>query len=184
MTGSRAPSPMRAWVLAVVLLAGCLGEEAPAPPASPTPATPSEPTPAPVTPAPEPTPEPTVPSGTPPPPPPRVVFERTFDFSTEGDPTGQDPESFDSQNVGEEYSRISANVTFARTSTGPTQLPVSGTVHATRVRIFDPEGEEILQASSETPSKVETFPSKIGAYTVRFEGAGTFRATVVLTASS
>lgn len=174
-------------LLVLVLASGCVRDEPSSPsPASPTSEepTPSSPTPTPTPEPSPPTPEPTVPSGSPVPPQPRVVFERTFDFSTEGDPTGQGPKSFTSDEVGEEFGRIEVNVTFERASAGPATLPVAGSVSDPTVRVFDPDGEEVMSSSSGSGPREGSFPSKVGTYTVRFEGAGTFKASVVLTASS
>lgn len=180
---------MRGWTVALALLLaapGCLGGGAPATPTpdptpTPGPATPPSPSPSPT---PSPSPEPTVPSGSPVPPQPKVVYERTFDFSTEGDVTGKSPKTYASEPVGEEFTLLTVNLSIVRSSAAPTGLPVSGTINSPVVRIFDPSGEEILAASEEGTAEEFTLPAKVGTYTVRHEGAGTLEATVRLTASS
>lgn len=189
MRGRRVRTPMRSralfFALVLVLAAGgCLGGGDPAqvtPTLTPSPALPPAPTPSPTPPA---TPEPTVPSGTPVPPPPREVYNRSFDFSTEGDATGQAPKAESSESVGEEHTLIVVNVTLERSSAAPTPLPVSGTISSPKVRVLDPEGQEIFVESREGAARVESFPAKVGAYAIRYEGAGTLRAIVVLTATT
>lgn len=174
-------------LLVAAIVAGCAGGGGGA--VDPTPATPSATPDAPTATTPEATPavtpdEPSVPSGSPIPPPPRTVYNKTFDFSTQGDPTGQSPKTETSQNVGAEYTVLVVNVTIVRSSAAPTQLPISGTVNSPMVRVLDPEGQEILHESAEGAARTETVPAKSGTYTVRFEGAGTLKATVVLTATT
>lgn len=178
--GAVAMRARSALVALVVLatLAGCTGDGDPSttPTATPT-----------ATPSPEPTPTPTAtpevtPSPQPEPQPRKMVLNQTFDFSTEGDPTGQSPKTRTSDAVPAGYGSVVVNITIVRTNTAPTTLPVSGTINSPKVRVLDPNGEEKLAESTEGAVRSETFPATPGVWTVRFEGAGTLKATVTLTA--
>lgn len=171
-------------LLVLASLAGCTGDGDPSttPTTSPS-ATPS-PTPTPsVEPSPTPTATPEVsPTPVPEPQPRKIVLNQTFDFSTEGDPTGQSPKTRTSDAVPAGYGSVLVNITIVRTNTAPTTLPVSGTINSPKVRVLDPNGEEKIAESTEGAVRSESFPATPGAWTVRFEGAGTLKATVTLTA--
>jgi hypothetical protein len=176
----------RAIVVVLVALAataGCLGGgDDETPPTASTPATTTPEVSPPVTTpdaTPEPKPEPTPPS----PPAPKVIYNKTFDF-TQGDATGQSPKIETSQAVPEEYVNVTVNLTIVRSGSAPTPLPVSGTVNSPMVRILDAEGAEVLAEGEEGAMVNATFPTTAGAWTIRFEGAGTLSATVVLTATA
>ena len=164
------------WALALGASAGCIADD---PPSAATP-TPTSPEPSPATPGV--TPKPTVPSPTPAPPPPETVYNRSFDFSTEGDPTGRTPRVETTEPVSEEHAQVRVNVSLVRSSAAPTSLPVSGTIGAPKVVVLDPDGAEVLAVSAEGETREETLPAKAGEYSVRYEGAGTLRATVLIAA--
>jgi hypothetical protein len=178
-------------LLALTASAGCFGRGADEPhgppagttplatatpepaPATPTDATPTNATPtapAPATPAPEPLPR-------------KVIYNATFDF-TQGDPTGQSPKVEASQPVPAGYGNVTVNVTITRGGAAPTPLPISGAVNSPMVRVLDPAGMEVLAEGMEGAARNETFAAGQGSWTIRFEGAGTLRAMVVLTASA
>lgn len=162
----------------MLVVAGCVREDPPPPATTATPfGTPTAASPEPTaTPAPTPEPTPRTPLA------PKVVFEQTFDFASEGDPTGQDPRIRTSERVAEEYANFTINVTIVRSSAAPTGLPVSGTINSPTVRVLDPDGVEVLVETREGAAREETVPAVPGVWTVRFEGAGTLKATVTLTA--
>lgn len=182
--------------LAVALAsAGCFGGNGDEPPAngtptgttpavSPTPeATPTVETNAtPTTPTTEPTPAtPTTPA----PPAPKVVANQSFDFASEGDPTGTAPKTKATDAVPAGYGNLTVNITFTRTSTGPTTLPVSGSLNTPTIRLIDPNGVEVLSGTEAAPPAPGTVvPAVPGAWTVKYEGSGTVKATVVLTATA
>ena len=176
----------RALVLALVAIAataGCFGGDADegAPPATSPPASTPEPTPPATTPEATPPTEPT-PAPTPPAPPaPKVIYNKTFEFA-QGDATGQSPKVESSQAVTKEHGNVTVNLTIERSGSAPTPLPVSGTVNSPMVRILDASGAEVVAEGEEGASIHATFPTSAGAWTIRYEGAGTLRATVVLTA--
>lgn len=185
----RLPTFLTALVL-LAATAGCLGgDDGDDPPATTTPvttpttSTPASPTPTTTTPSAT-TPEPTTPSPTPvtPPLPPKVIANQTFDFGTEGDPTGQAPKTKATDAVPEGYTRLVINVTLTRTSTGPTTLPISGAVNTPTVRVLDPEGKEVLAESKESAPRSENVTALPGAWSVKYEGSGTVKATVLITA--
>lgn len=161
-------------------LTGCFGDDD-APPATTTPvATTPEPTPTtpvatPPATTPEPTPEPAAPL------PPTVVYEKVFEF-TQGDATGQSPKIETSQAIPEGYANVTVNLTLERASAAPTPLPVSGTLNSPMVRILDANNTEVLAEGEEGANVNATFPTAPGKWTIRFEGAGTLKATVKLTA--
>lgn len=170
-------------VLVAAILAGCAGNGGGSvtPTPTPTPDPTVEPTP---TPDPSPSPTPTASPSPQPiePPPPDVVFDETFDFSRDGDPTGQSPKTRTSEAVSAIYATVEANVTLERASPAPTTLPVSGSLNQPTVRVIAPDGTEILVVSEEGKSELATVPAQPGAWTVRFEGSGTMRAIVRITA--
>ena len=196
------------FVLALLVLAatsGCVGggsgsaaddngaDGAPAGPAPPpadadgagapeTPTTPptsppaSEPT---GQPAPEPAPEPAPDAGASP----KVVYDATFDFASQGDATGQSPKSAQTNPVAAAHAFLSIDLTLERSSATPAAVPVSGTLNSPTVRLLDPQGVEVLAVSEEGVTRQQV-PAVPGEWTVRYEGAGTLRATLVLTALS
>lgn len=179
-------------LLALALLsAGCLGvggdEEPPTPTtATPTPTPEASPTPsatAPVNATPATPTSPTAPTA-PAPVAPKVVANQSFDFTTEGDPTGQSPKTKATDAVPAGYGNLTVNVTFTRASTGPTTLPVSGSVNAPRITLLDPDGNEVVSAVEADSPFSQVVPAKPGAWSVRYEGAGTLRASVVVTATA
>lgn len=185
---------MRPWALIALLLAasafgGCFGGDERAQPTPPVTMTP-EPTPTTPSPPPATTPSATptaTPEPTPTPPPalpPKVVANQTFDFSTEGDPSGQSPKTRTTDRVPEEYATILVNVTLMRASAAPTPLPVSGTLNAPTVRVIAPDGTEVVLVNEEGTTLSESVPAQTGTWTVRYEGAGTMRASVLMTALS
>lgn len=176
---------MRRALLVLALaaaLAGCFGddESTPTPPTTTTPAATSpEPTPtSPVVTSPEPTP------ATPAPAPvaPKTLANVTFDFASEGDATGQSPKTRQTDAVPAGYANVTANVTLVRSGTAPTALPGSVTVNSPTVRVLDAKGAEVLVASKEGETVAVTLPAVPGQYTLRFEGAGTMKATVLVVA--
>lgn len=169
-------------LVAALALAGCSEPATPTPTpfATPTPTAPPEPTP-----SPEPTPPPPEPTPTPEPPPappPRVVANQSFDFNTEGDPTGRSPRERPTDRVPEGYATIVVNVTLQRASAAPTQLPVSGSINAPMVRVFASDGTEVVLVSEEGTTESRTIPATVGPLLVRYEGSGTMRANVLITA--
>lgn len=183
------PRALMLVLVAMLATAGCFGNGEDAdPPASTTPVgtpdttPPSVTTPETTTPAPtEPTPPPAPPSP-PAPLPPKVIYNKSFDFA-QGDATGQSPKVETSQAVAKGYGNVTVNVTLERGSAAPTPLPVSGAVNSPRVRVLDPTGTEVLVVEEEEgAAELRSFPTTEGAWTVRYEGAGTLRALVTLTA--
>lgn len=174
---------MRGLALTLIValaLTGCAGDPA-TPTATPTPTLPPTPSPTAVpSPTPDATPSPASP--TPAPIPPRVVADQTFDFNTEGDPTGQSPRTRPTSHVPPEYETLVVNVTLERASAAPTQLPVSGSVNAPTVRVLAPDGTEVLVVDEEGAQESLSVPAIEGAWSVRYEGAGTMRARVLITA--
>lgn len=176
---------LRVALLSLALLfalAGCFGDDD-APPVTTTPVattpetTPSTPaaTPPATTPETTPTPEPSAPL------PPTVIYEKVFEF-TQGDATGQSPKIETSQAVPEGYANVTVNLTLERAGAAPTPLPVSGTLNSPMVRILDANNTEVVAEGEEGASVNATFPTGAGKWTVRFEGAGTLKATLKLTA--
>lgn len=188
MWGGAGCSRMRLRVVLLTLvllsaLAGCFGgDDNDTPPTVTTPvATSPEPTVTTPVATPATTPEVT-PAPTPAAPlPPKVIYEKVFEF-TQGDATGQSPKVETSQAVPEGYANVTVNLTLERASTAPTTLPVSGTVNSPMVRILDANATEVVAEGEEGAAVNATFPSTQGAWTIRFEGAGTLKATVKLTA--
>lgn len=179
--GALGPDMRALLVLAVAAaLAGCFGGEETTPPTTTTPVA-TSPEPTPTTPV-ETTPEPTPTTPTTPTPeeplPTKTVANVTFDFASEGDATGQSPKTRQTDPVPAEYANVTANVTLTRTSTAPTSLPGSVTLNSPTVRVLDPTGKEVLVVSEEGVPTAITVPAVAGAWTLRFEGAGTVRATV------
>lgn len=174
-------------LLVVAAAAGCTGggeDDDTTPPTASSPAvttpavTPTEPTPSPSV-TPEPTPEPTPPA--PEGPAKKEVYNATFDFASQGDPTGQSPKTQKSTAVLEGHKTLFVNVTLARSSSTPTPLPVSGTLNSPAVRILDPQGTEVVAITTEGTHSGQ-FPAVPGEWSIRYEGAGTLQATVTLTA--
>ena len=173
-------------LLTTALLAGCLGGgDEPGTTTTPAITSPVATTPEATTPPATSTPATTTPSGPTPPPaeplPPKVIYERVFEF-TQGDATGQSPKVETSQATPQGYANVTVNVTIERGGSAPTPLPVSGTLNSPMVRILDPEGIEVFAEGEEGAAHNATYPAKAGAWTIRFEGAGTLRASVKLTA--
>jgi hypothetical protein len=171
---------MRALLVAAMLLlaSGCLGGSAPPAP-TPSPGTPSvEPTPSP------PTGEPTPPAPTEEPPapmPPKVIADQSFDFNTEGDATGQSVKTKPTDAVPDGYGNVTVNVTIVRATAAPATLPVTGAVNTPSVRVVASNGTEVaFQRDEGALSK--SVPGIAGAWRVEYGGAGTMRATVVITA--
>lgn len=187
----RAPT----WVLVLALMlatAGCLGSSdggSPTLPAtSPSPVT-DEPGPTPTPPSAEPTPptpspEPTPATPTPPPLPPKVITNQSFDFNTEGDPTGQSPKTKPTDAVPEGYATLHVNISIVRASPAPTGLPVSGSLNTPSVHVLDPSGNEVLVVKDGDAPTSTRIPAVKGTWTIRYQGSGTARASVSITATA
>lgn len=189
MPRPRGACPMRIMLLVVLLalVTGCADDSdtpptatgptnsSPAPAPEPT----AEPTPEPTA-EPTPTPEPTPPTAAPPAP--VVVLDETFDFSRDGDATGQSPKATKTKAVPEGYATVLLNVSLERANPAPTALPVSGSVNQPKIHVFAPDGTEVLLIETEGQAESKSVPAQQGAWTVRYDGAGTMRAIVTLTA--
>lgn len=114
--------------------------------------------------------------------PPKTIADQAFDFGTEGDPTGRDPRVRPTDRVPEGYAALVVNVSLQRASAAPTHLPVSGSLHAPTVRVLAPGGQEVLVVDEEGAVESLRTPAVVGVWSVQYEGAGTMRATVLITA--
>lgn len=128
---------------------------------------------APAAPAPAPAPAPVTPA--------KKIYDSSFDFASQGDPTGQNPKSAKTTPVLAGHQAIMVNLTLERSSSAPAALPVSGTLNSPMVRIFDPQGNEVLALAAEGTTRHQV-PAVPGEWTIRYEGAGTLRATLLMMA--
>ncbi|HUR70257.1 MAG TPA: hypothetical protein VM370_13515 [Candidatus Thermoplasmatota archaeon] len=165
-----------ALLLAALLVAGC-ARDGPAPP-SPTATSQGEPPTSSLSPVEPPSPSPPTTEALPP----KVVANQTFDFNTEGDPTGRSPKERATEPVPQGYARVLVNVSLLRASVSPATLPVSGSVQQPKVRVVAANGTEVLVVDKEGAAESRELPALPGAWTVRYEGAGTMRASVLITA--
>lgn len=165
-------------LLLALALAGCIGGESP--PTTSTPVTTEPPTggtPTTTTPPTNATPtQPTPPTETTPQAkPPKEVANLTHEFSP-GDPSGQNPKkaTFD---VPQGYDELVLNLTTTETGAVP-NAPLSVAVSA-KIVVLDPEGNEAHVESPKAGAKDVRLAAKPGAWTVRFEGAGNQKTTLL-----
>lgn len=166
-------------LLAAVVLAGCAsdsgGSPTPTPTASPTPSPTTGTTPTPTGATPSPTATPT-PGG------PKEIHNETFDFTT-GDATGNNPKTV-ALKMDAGYAQLRLVVKWEQVGAAPGSPPISLSTGNVNVAILDSDGTVV--AECKTPSNPpepcdQTAASTPGEHTLRFSGAGNFKATVLVT---